>query len=163
NPGFKLFGKTPRPDRSYVQFVDESARLTKEMIAELPGPISEIVEVPSKDPGRHFRAAVDHAGKDTLWDVLPVHHSPFEHQAILLPAFSVVSEYRAICVALLYALSIVVRYRPSVWRRVQEGDLDHMRALIEAFLVAVERILPQQFLEKIIGRRVFVKMPGSLF
>jgi len=39
---------------------------------------------------------------------------------------------------MLYTLSIIVRYRPSIWRRVQEGDLDHMRVLIEAFLAVVE-------------------------
>lgn len=163
NPSPRLFGKNAPPNRSYVLLVDDSARLTKDVIADLPGPISEICEVPSKDPGRHFRAAVDHPGKKTLWEALPVHHSPFERQALVLPIFSAVGEYRAICVTLLYALSIVVRYRPSVWRRVQEGDLDHMRALIEAFLVAAERILPEQFLEKVTGQRVFAKQPGSFF
>lgn len=53
---------------------------------------------------------------------LPIHHSPFERTALIVPAFENVGEYRAICVALLYALPIMVRYRPSVWRRVQEGD-----------------------------------------
>ena len=92
-----------------------------------------------------------------------MHHSPFERQALILPIFGGVAEYRAICVVLLYALSIVVRYRPSVWRRVQEGDLDHMRVLIEAFLAVVERVLPEQFLEKVTGQPVFAKQPGSFF
>jgi hypothetical protein len=90
-----------------------------------------------------------------------VHHSPFEREALILPIFGVVAEYRAICVVLLYALSIVVRYRPSVWRRVQEGDLDHMRVLIEAFLAVVERVLPEQFLEKVTGQPVVAKQPGT--
>lgn len=163
NPGLSLFGKRERPSRSYVLLVDDSARLTTEAIAAFPGPISEIAEVASADPGRHFRVAVDHAGKETWWEALPIHHSPFERNALVLPIFSAVGEYRAICVVLLYALSIVVRYRPSVWRRVQEGDLDHMRVLIEAFLAAAERVLPEQFLEKVTGQRVFAKQPGSLF
>jgi hypothetical protein len=62
-----------------------------------------------------------------------------------------------------WALSIVVRYRPSLWRRVQEGDLDHMRALIEAFLAVAERVSLKQFLEQITGQRVFAKQPGSLY
>ena len=100
--------------------------------------------------------------KDLWWDALPIHHSPFERNALILP-FGVVGEYRSICIVLLYGLSIVVRYRPSVWRRVQEGDLNHMRVLIEAFLAVAERILPEQFLEKVTGRKVFAKQPGSLF
>jgi hypothetical protein len=64
---------------------------------------------------------------------------------------------------LLYALSITVRYRPSIWRRVQEGDLDHMRVLIEAFLAVVERVLHEQFLEKVTDQRTFAKQPGLFF
>ena len=60
-------------------------------------------------------------------------------------------------------LSIVVRYRPSVRGRVQEGDSDHMKILIEAFLAVVERVLPEQFLESVTGQRVFAKQPGSFF
>jgi hypothetical protein len=63
----------------------------------------------------------------------------------------------------LYALSIVMRYRPSVWRRVQEGDLDQMRVLIEAFLAIVERVLPHEFLEKITGQKIIVKELGSFY
>lgn len=56
----------------------------------------------------------------------------------------------------------MVRYRPSVWRRVQEGDHDHLRVLVEAYLAVVERVLPEQFLEHIItAQRVFAKQPGS--
>lgn len=149
--------------RAYAQLIDSSARLTKEDIAAFPGPISEIREVPSEGYGRHFRIAVDYDGKDTWWHALKVHHSPFQRQALILPIFGIVDEYRAICMVLLYALSIVVRYRPSIWRRVQGGDLDHMRVLIEAFLVVAERVLPEQFLEKITAERVFAQQPGSWF
>lgn len=154
--------KQDKPQKTYVRLVDDSGRITKETIAELPGPIGQIDEVHSDDPGRHFRVLVDHSGMKTWWEALPLHHGPFERNALLLPVFGVVGEYRAICLVLLYALSIVVRYRPSLWRRVQEGDLDHMRALIEAFLAVVERTLPEQFLETVTGQRVFAKQPGSL-
>jgi hypothetical protein len=159
-----------QPTSSYVLLVDDSARLTKEDIAAFPGPLSEISEVPvrlgtgelSTESGRHFRAAVDHSGKKLWWDALQIHHSPFERDSIIQPVFGV-GEYRAISLVLLYALSIVVRYRPSVWRRVQEGDLDHLRVLIEAFLAVVERVLPEQFLETITGQKIFVRQPGSFF
>ena len=64
--------------------------------------------------------------------------------------------------ALAYGLSIVVRYRPSIWRRVQEGDLDQYRALIESFLSVVERVLPEQFLAAILGVPVYARQPGTL-
>jgi hypothetical protein len=154
------FGGVP-PSRTYIKLVDEFGRLTLDDIAAFPGPISEISEVDARGDGRHFRVVVDHEGKQFAWDALHLHHSPFKRTALLLPILSAVNEYRAICVVLLYALSIIVRYRPSIWRRVQEGDLDHMRVLIEAFLAVVERVLPEQFLETVTGHRVFAKQPGS--
>jgi hypothetical protein len=163
NRGISLFGEQKPPTRSYVQLVDDTGRLTKEDIALFPGPISEITEVASQSPGRHFRVAVDHPSKPVHWHALRIHQSPFVPQALIRPIFGNIDEYRAICVVLLYALSIIVRYRPSIWRRVQEGDLDQMRVLIEAFLAVVERVLPEQFLEKVTGQRVFAKLSGSFY
>lgn len=54
-------------------------------------------------------------------------------------------------------------YRPSIWRRVQHGDLDHLRVLVEAYPAVVERKLPEQFLEQVLGQRVFAKLTGSLY
>lgn len=152
--------RLPNGARTYVRFIDNSARLTKEDIAEFPGPISEIAPVNAR-AGSHFRVAISHPENVSWWSVLQEHHSPFQRHALILPIFGVVNEYRAICLALLYSLSIVVRYRPSVWRLAQEGDLDHMRVLIEAFLAVVERVLPEQFLETVTGQRVFARQPGA--
>jgi hypothetical protein len=106
---------------------------------------------------------VDHTGHDHWWGALKVHHSPFERHALIRPIFGVVDDYRCISIVLLYALSIIVRYRPSIWRRVQEGDLDHMRVLIEAFLTVAERVLPEQFLVTVSGQPVSANQPGSFF
>ncbi|WP_422035528.1 YaaC family protein [Reyranella sp.] len=163
NASLRLGPVKAPPQRSYVDLVDDSARLTRQDIGLYPGPIGEIGQIESPKAGRVFRVAVDHPGIDVWWNALPIHHSPFERDALIMPIFGVISEYRVTCLALLYALSIVVRYRPSVWRRVQEGDLDHMRVLIEAFLAVVERVLPEQFLEQVIGQRVFAKMTGSFY
>lgn len=161
NQGAFQTGPGTRSTRTYALLHDESGRLTKEEIAAFPGPISEIMEVAADGAGRNFRVAVDHPGKRIWWEALPVHRSPFQQPALIMPIFGSVGEYRAICVVLLYALSIIVRYRPSIWRRVQEGDLDHMRVLIEAFLTVAERILPEEFLEQVSGQRIIAKQPNS--
>jgi hypothetical protein len=158
-----MFANQSPPSRTYGNFIDISGRLTREDVAEFPGPLSEIAPIESRGSEHQFRVAVDHPGEAVWWDALPLHRSPFVPAAIIKPIFGVVDQYRAMCVVLLYALSIIVRYRPSVWRRVQEGDLDQMRVLIEAFLATVERILPHEFLEKITGQRVIVKEPGSFY
>lgn len=158
-----VFGKQSPQTKTYGRFTDVSGRLTREDVAEFPGPLSEIAPLDSDGPGHHFRVAVDHPGLPIWWNAMPLHRSPFVPAAIIKPIFGGVDQYRAICVVLLYALSIIVRYRPSVWRRVQEGDLDQVRVLIEAFLATAERILPHEFLEKITGQKVFVKEPGSFY
>lgn len=158
-----LFGARTRPATTYVLMLDDSGRMTADHIAALPGPIREIALVQSEGGGHMFRAAVDHPGQASFWSALNVHQSPSERAALIMPLFDGVVHYRAMCVVILYALSIVVRYRPSLWRRIQEGDLDHLRALIEAFLAAAERILPEQFLESVTGERMSVAQPGSFF
>ncbi|MBW8003306.1 MAG: hypothetical protein FVQ80_15045 [Planctomycetes bacterium] len=158
-----LFMSGKRPQRSYVHMIDESNRLSKNDIPYLYGEMSEITELKYDGSTRQFRGAIDHPGHDSFWGVLPAHSSPFVNAAVIKPIFSSVRDYRAICIVLLYSLSIVVRYRPSLWRRVQEGDLDHMRILIEAFLEVVERVLPQHFLEKTSGKKIYANQPGSLF
>jgi hypothetical protein len=153
-----------KPTRTYARLVDASARLTKDDIPLFPGPIGEIADVSAgSERGRQFRVSVDHAGLETWWDALPLHHSPFERVALIRPLFGDVLAYRTICFVLLYALSIVVRYRPSVWRRVQEGDHDHVRVLVEAFLSVVDRVLPDQFLGAVTARKIAARQPGGLF
>lgn len=156
-------GDRPKPSKTYATLIDSSGLLTREDIARFPGAFSEIQPLSSQGRHKLFRVAVDHTGKPSWWDAPPLHHSPLGATALIMPVFPGVGAYRHICIVLLYALSIVVRYRPSLWRRVQEGDLDNMRVLIEAFLAVVERVLPEQFLAQVTDQRITAKQPGSFF
>ena len=160
------FGSGVRPaakrTHTYIKLIDQFGRLKPADIGRFPGPISDIREIDAKGDGRHYRVLIEHGERPQPWDALDLHHSPFERSALLLPIFGVVQEYRVLCFVLLYALSIIVRYRPSLWRRIQDGDLDHLRALIDAFIAVVERILPQAFLETVVGQPVFARQPAGL-
>jgi hypothetical protein len=59
---------------------------------------NEIGEMPSEGAGRHFRVAVEHPPGKLWWNSLRVHHSPFQRDALILPIFGVIGEYRAISV-----------------------------------------------------------------
>lgn len=146
---------------AYVKFVDRSGRFKREAVAALSSMLKEISEIASEEPGRTFRSRVDFPAAQT-WDRdLSLHHSPFSPDALILPLFGSITEFRVIALALLYGLSIVVRYRPSIWRRVQEGDLDQFKVLIESFLAIVERVLPEQFLATISGVPVYARQQGA--
>jgi hypothetical protein len=61
----------------------------------------------------------------------------------------------------LYALNIVVRYLPLLWHEIEDGALDHIRALIEQYLVIVDNVPPQIAISRITGRRLITVQPGS--
>ena len=111
-----------------------------------------------------FRARVDHAGHDLWWTVLPTHSSPFGNSpAVLFPTVGGLREYRTIAAVTLYALSIMARYMPSAWRRMEGGDEDQYLALVQASLAVWERLLPEHFLQSIAGETVRTAQPGSWF
>ncbi|WP_431739664.1 YaaC family protein [Morganella morganii] len=77
--------------------------------------------------------------------------------------FGGVSEYRCITTVILYALSILVRYRPSIWREVASGKYEDYLALTDEFLSVFERLAPEKFLEALLDSKVRVVQSGSMF
>ncbi|WP_231584945.1 hypothetical protein [Burkholderia sp. 9120] len=148
---------------SYVRFVDKSARLSENRLHTTTWPIAELARVQGdQEYGHVYRARVDHSGFKYWNEVLPIHHSPFTQSGtLIIPTLAGIHEYRAISLIILYALSILVRYMPSAWRRVEGGDWDQHSALIVRMLDVFERMLPQEFLESITDDRVHSSLPGG--
>ena len=154
-----------KADSSYALFIDRSGEVSAEKLRDAGWPLAEIQRANDhKGAGVAFRARVDHAGWDYWWRVLPIHKSPFgKHSTLLFPTVGGHREYRTIAAVTLYALSIMARYMPSAWRRVEGGDEDQYLALVKAALAVWERVLPEQFLETIAGETVHTAQPGSFF
>ena len=161
-------------DSTYVKLADRSERISVDKLRDGGWPLAEIRQVTEKDAfGQEageeqsrtvFRARVDHVGHRYWWGVLPTYSSPFfSGQALILPTIGDLQEYRTIAAVILYALSIMARYMPSAWQRIEGGDEDHYLALVKASLAVWERVLPQHFLESIAGERVHTAQPGSFF
>jgi len=160
----------PRPsvdqlvESTYIQLHDPSGRISQDQILHSSWPITEITPLANKKDGQAFRVRVDHAGLRFWHEALPIHRSPFNAGAtLILPVLGAISEYRALATIILYTLSIMVRYMPSAWRRVEGGDWDQHLALVKTALGVFERLLPEEFLESIIGERIHTSQPGSLF
>lgn len=175
-PAYDLFdnrqpvlNKTKDPSGStYVRLIDYSGRITQEKIEIAGWPIAEIQPLLEKERevddsrGQLFRVRVDHEGLEYWWEALPTHSSPYNHRTtLLLPTMGRMQDYRVISVVTLYALSIIVRYMPSIWRRIEGGEDDQFLALVSAALSVWERILPEQFLESIADEQVHTALPGS--
>ena len=151
---------------TYAQFIDHSGKVPIERLKSAGWPLAEIRQVGDHEgSGAAFRGRVDHAGHDYFWTVLPTFTSSFVNSIALLlfPTVGGLRQYRTIAVVTLYALSIMVRYLPSAWRRIEGGDEDQYLALVRASLAVWERVLPEQFLESIAGETVRTSQPGSLF
>jgi hypothetical protein len=56
----------------------------------------------------------------------------------------------------------VVRYLPSLWHEIEDGKLDHIRALIEQYLAVVDNVLPIVAIERITGKRLITVPPVLL-
>lgn len=152
------------PDRKYCLLSDPSGRLDIESVRRfLPARVSQLQYVEDEEPGVHLRALVDHSEHDIWWNALPLYRTPFARGSMLISPLFGSREFRAIAFVLLYALSILVRYRPSLWRQIQEGDMDHLRAIVSTFVAVCERVLPAEFLSSIVGLPVLVRQPGSFF
>ncbi len=147
---------------SYIHLFDKSGRVDTQSFVTAGWPITEIVPVSPVSEGKEYRARVDHAGLQFWYEVLPLHSSPYLlSQALIIPVIEHIAAYRVNALIVLYALSIVVRYMPSAWRRIEGGDWDEHLALIKSVVSVYERVLPEQFLETIIGERIHASQPGS--
>ena len=150
-------------DSTYGLFFDRSGEISVERLKCAGWPLAEIQRADDyRDTGIAYRARVDHTGHDLWWTVLPTHSSPFaKNPTMLFPTVGGLREYRAIAAVTLYALSIMARYMPSAWRRIEGGDEDQYLALVKESLAVWERLLPEHFLESIAGETVRTAQPGS--
>lgn len=152
--------KTPG---SYLILADRSYEIAGDELRALPYGFKEVQYAESELPGLCYRVRIDNKENEYWFQTLPIHNSPFIRNSIIIPIFNDVYEYRALVTCILYALSIIVRYRPSIWRSVLKGELEKYRVMIEQFLDVVERITPEEFLKKITGKDIRVIMSGSIY
>jgi len=162
--GYRLNGK--QTGSSYIKLIDQASKINPERLARNGWALTEIEAVEREEEGepdsKIYRARVDHDAYEYWYQALPLHHSSFfQGNALILPVLGGVYEYRAISLSLLYALSILVRYMPSAWRRVEGGDWDQHFALVKMVLDVFERVLPQQFLESITNKKIHSNIPGG--
>jgi hypothetical protein len=147
---------------TYIHLLDRSGRIDLHRLSAAGWPLAELSTTPGTGAGNEYRARVDHPGLKAWYEALPLHHSPFlQSQSLIVPVFMHPTPYRVNALVILYALSIVVRYMPSAWRRIEGGDWDQHLALIKSLVSIFERMLPEQFLETVIGERIHASQPGS--
>lgn len=87
-------------------------------------------------------------------------HSTGDKGYIFQPPLGAVTDILAVHMMTMYALSIIVRYKPSTWRSIVEGQNDAFFPLIQAYYRAHNRIVPQIALRCITDRHINILSPG---
>lgn len=146
----------------YLVIRDETDRLTSEDIKKLPYDFKEIQFKESKENYLEYRVRYNSSNPDNWYYDLAIYSSPFIRSRIIM-LFGDINEFRVISTCLLYALSIIVRYRPSIWRGILNGKEERYLVIIEQFLDVVERVIPEEYLGKVSGKDVKVKLSGSIY
>ncbi|OIQ67793.1 hypothetical protein GALL_506260 [mine drainage metagenome] len=147
---------------TYVSIYSEDDSVTKDYLNSLGLPFQNIEFVEGSKKGRrHFDGEVSHA-KDVYWhETIDLYKSGYSATSVIAPFWGLRDPF-VIHFVILYALSIVVRYLPSLWHDIEDGTLNHMRALIEHYLSVVDNVVPRLAIERITGVRLLVVQPGSL-
>ena len=148
---------------TYVSIYSEHPSVTAEFLNGLGLPFANIGEDSAGDKrARHFDGEIHHPG-DTYWhEVIELYKSGYSATSVIAPFWKLTDPF-ILHLIILYALSIIVRYLPSLWHDIEDGKLNHMRALIEHYLLIVDNVVPRLAVENITGTRLLVVQPGSLF
>jgi len=79
------------------------------------------------------------------------------------PMWGKTSDMLCIHFCTLYMLSIVVRYKPKLWREITEGANDEYLALIRSYVAVARRVVPELVLSRILNRPVVAGVPGTIY
>lgn len=149
---------------TFVEFYSKSENVTIEYLNSLKLPITDLesrMGSVSKKP--LITGKVVHASDIYWWQHLPTYSSSYATNTYAIPLWS--PNYDSIIVnfAALYSLSIIVRYMPDLWYRLNSGDLNHIGSLLEYYVSVIDHTVPLQMLARIEGTSISIHSPGSFF
>lgn len=114
---------------------------------------------PGQEWGTHFVGTLHHSLKTKWYEKLKPHHSAYCAPSLIAPLWNRVTDPLIINFLILYGLSIIVRYLPATWHRIDQGDLDDFRELLNHYFVIVDKVVPEIMYERITGTRLIVRRP----
>jgi hypothetical protein len=149
---------------TYVCTYPPTEKVTLEYLMSLNLPFTDIELVDGTPPSdrSRFSGKLSHPVGKFWWECIDLYKSGYSGTSYIVPLWEHIRDPMLLHFIILYALSIVVRYLPALWHEIEDGALDHLRALIEHYLVIVDNVLPRLAIECITGRRFIVVHPGSM-
>lgn len=112
--------------------------------------------------GREYLAGFLPASSSANWkSSMGAYGSAMADTVYAAPLVGRITDTIAVHYCLMYALSIIVRYRPSLWREISEGRHDDYFALIKYYFEAFVRVVPELALGRIADASVHASRPGA--
>ena len=151
---------------TYIVLLDKSGCSNIDMTKKLIGDFEQqSLYTSSKQPEEgtehylRYKAFLKHSttGDKKFWfQNLNIHSSTSCANSILIPLEPLKDDWIVYAVMALYTFSIIVRYYPNIWRRIQYGEWDKYYAVCLQFAMIIEKILPHIFYERISGQKLRV-------
>lgn len=148
---------------TYISIHPHGRKLTADFLNSLDLPVRNIRPALDEVTGqRYFVGDFTHPSDKNGWGCIETYKSGYTGTSLIVPFWAQIRDPIIIHLMTLYALSIVVRYLPLLWHEIEDGSLDHIRALIEHYISVFDNVLPKLAIERITGRSLVAVMPGSL-
>ena len=148
---------------TYVAIYPHGYQITADDLNSYGFPIRNIVPEPSKTDfdTDHFVGELSHPKDDFWWQHVDTYKSGYCGTSLILPFWGMIDPV-VLHLSILYGFSIVVRYLPETWHEVEYGRWDHIRSLLEHYLVVVDNVLPKLAVERLTRTRLLIAQPGGL-
>ncbi len=149
---------------TYISVYSESMKVTPEYLNSLNLPLKDFkVSQGQGTNERHITGQLIHPSSEIWNRHLKTYSSSYAPTSLIVPLWNETSDIIIINFTLLYTLSIIVRYLPDLWYRINSGDLNHIGSLTEYYVSVIDHIIPLKMLERITEARISIHQPGSLF
>lgn len=163
-------------NRSPSIFSEKKEELkTKTTYIMIPAPIPEDLQnytIPFKnveiresednqsDDDLYYSCYIEHE-TEYVWQSLKTYKTAYSATSFIVPLKNTVDDAVAINLMLLYGLSIIVRYYPSIWNKIEHSEYNDTRSLIEYYLTIFDKIILELMIEKIEGKKPLIAITGG--
>jgi hypothetical protein len=146
---------------SILSVIPHANEITSDDIERLEIPLEQMIER-DDDSSREriFTGFLWHPTGTFWFENIKIHKSGFCGTSCIEPFWGSKDNY-ILNFVIMYALSIIVRYLPSVWHEIEDGQLDSLRALLEQYTVVMDKVMPLNAIERITGHKLQIVLAGT--
>lgn len=149
---------------TFISVYSESEKVTPEYLTSLGLPLTDFKVLQGLASDECYITGKLVHPSDKIWhQQLKTYSSSYAPTSMIVPLWNETSDIIVINFTLLYTLSIIVRYLPDLWYKINSGDLDHIGSLTEYYISIIDHIIPLKMLERITEAKISIHQPGSIF